>query len=133
VKDKPVPQPEPIVRQPYDLLSRPTSAIFWWGLPLVAGWAADLSPAPPAAKAAVWALALSWMGVGCVINARRCHRLHCYISGPVLFLGAFGAALTGLGVAPLGPPTLSYVINVTFALALLSFLTEPVWGRFRSR
>lgn len=72
------------------------------------------------------------MGAGCALNAARCHRLHCYISAPVLCLGALGAALTTLGLNPLGPPTASYLINASLALALLSLLVEPVWAKYRS-
>jgi hypothetical protein len=40
----------------------------------------------------LWAGAFGVMGTGCVINARRCHRLHCYFTGP-LFLAAAGYAI----------------------------------------
>jgi len=35
----------------------------------------------------------------CVLNARRCHRLHCYISGPVFLLGAVAPLVDGSGSA----------------------------------
>jgi hypothetical protein len=124
---------EPSDRRSSDLLSRPRSAVFWWGLPLVAGWSANFAPIPPLAATLVWAAALAWMGVGCTLNARRCHRLHCYIAAPVLFLGAAAAALVGLGWTPWGAPAASYVINGALALALLTFLAEPIWGKYRTR
>jgi hypothetical protein len=71
------------------------------------------------------------MGAGCALNARRCRRLHCYISAPALFAGAVGAVACALGWRPLGPGTLGDVVNAALALALLSFLVEPVWGRYR--
>jgi hypothetical protein len=116
-----------------DLLANPLGAAFWWGLPLLAGFSTNFLPLAQSGRTAVWAVALVWMGVGCVLNARRCHRLHCYLSAPVLLLGAVGAAASGLGFTPLGPSTASYVINVSLALALASFAVEPIWGKYRSR
>ena len=116
-----------------DFLARPFSALLWWGLPLLVGVSTNVLPISPTVATFVWAAAFAWMGVGCTLNARRCHRLHCYISAPVLFLGAVAAAAAGLGLAPLGPSTPGYVINTTLALALLTFLVEPVWGKYRAR
>jgi hypothetical protein len=116
-----------------DLLTRPWSAILWWGLPLVAGWSADAAPIAPMAQGLVWAVGLTWMGAGCALNARRCHRLHCYLAAPVLLLGAIGTGAVALGFAPFGVRSVSYVINTSLALALLSFLAEPIWGRYRAR
>jgi hypothetical protein len=115
-----------------DLLSSPLTAVAWWGLPLVLGWAADFSPLPQMAKALVWSGALAWMGAGCAVNAYRCHRLHCYIAAPILFLGALTVLLIALGVTPLGAQTSSYAINATLGLALISLLVEPIWGKHRT-
>lgn len=116
-----------------DLLARPTSALFWWGFPFLAGVSTNVLPVGEIAQSLVWAVALVWMGVGCTLNALRCHRLHCYISAPVLFLGAATAAAAGAGFTPLGPSTCSLAVNVSLALVLLSFLAEPVWGMYRSQ
>jgi hypothetical protein len=116
-----------------DFLARPLSAVLWWGLPLTAGWLAGFLPIAETATTLVWTAGLAWMGAGCALNARRCHRLHCYVSAPVLFLGAIGTLATALGFAPFGPHTGSYVINTTLVLALSTFVVEPVWGKYRSR
>ncbi len=79
--------------------------------------------APPVrAAAAVWALLFVWMGAGCVLNALRCRRLHCYISGPAFLVGALAALLIALDVA--GPHMLGNVVSFTLVAALLSFLPE---------
>jgi hypothetical protein len=122
----------PVSGKVLDFLTRPWSAMLWWGLPLVAGWSANAAPIAPGAQNLVWAAALTWMGAGCALNAWRCHRLHCYLAAPVLFLGAIGTVAAALGFAPFGAHTASYVINASLALALLSFLAEPIWGRYRS-
>lgn len=39
------------------------------------------------------AVACVVMGVACLVNAARCHRLHCYLTGPYFLLMALGAAM----------------------------------------
>lgn len=115
-----------------DFLARPLSSLFWWGIPLLAGVLTNFLPIAPITRTLVWIAAMAWMGVGCTLNARRCHRLHCYISAPVLFVGAMGAAAVALGFTPWGPSTASYVINVSLALALSTIVVESIWGKYRS-
>jgi hypothetical protein len=70
------------------------------------------------------------MATGCLLNARRCHRVHCYISGPVLLLGAILAGLVALGAVSLSPQAFGNAISATLVLALLSFVPEIVWKRY---
>jgi len=86
----------------------------------------------PAWTALVWAVALAWMGTGCVLNALRCGRRHCLISGPVLWLGAIAAGLVALGILSNGN-ALGEVVNGTLAAAALSFVAEWFWGRYAYR
>lgn len=83
----------------------------------------------PARTALVWAVALAWMGTGCTLNALRCRRRHCIISGPVLLLGAIATGLIALGVLP-GGNALGEAVNGTLAVAALSFLSECLWGLY---
>jgi hypothetical protein len=75
---------------PTDLTGRRIAWLLWGGplLLLVIGAFVDAS-----ARAFLWTPALLVAGVACVANAARCHRRHCYLTGP-LFLGA--AAVTVL-------------------------------------
>jgi len=72
------------------------------------------------------------MGIGCLLNAKRCGRLHCYFTGP-FFLGLAGASLLyGLGVLHLGHrgwELLGYVLLIG-ALALTCGI-EWIWGRYK--
>jgi hypothetical protein len=86
----------------------------------------------PTARVFVWTVALAWMGTGCALNAIRCHRLHCYISAPVLFFGAVAAPALAFGLTPFSPHAASYVINVSLLLMVLSLLVEPIWGKYTS-
>lgn len=66
--------------------------------------------APVSVRAALWVIAVIWMGTACILNARRCRRTHCRYTGPyylvmiapVLVL-ASGIVSTGYGGwAPIG-------------------------------
>ena len=113
-----------------DWARRPLTIILWWGLPIAIGNAAGLLHLSFRVGAGVWAAAFVWMATGCLLNARRCHRVHCYISGPVLLLGACFAGLVASGMANVGPQAFTIGVNATFALALLSFVPEMVWRRY---
>jgi hypothetical protein len=53
--------------------------------------------------AILWVVVMTFMGAACLINARRCRRLHCYITAPYFLLLALVALLFGLGLIDLGP------------------------------
>jgi hypothetical protein len=113
-----------------DWARQPSTIVFWWGLPIAAGAAAGFLHLPFRAAAGVCAVSFAWMATGCLLNARRCHRVHCYISGPVLLLGAVIAGLVASGLADLGPHLFSNVVSAILVLALLSFVPEMVWKRY---
>lgn len=113
-----------------DWIRNPISLAMWWVIPIVAGNLADHLPLSRPVTALVWTAALAWMGLGCVLNARRCHRRHCYFSGPILLVGAVAVALVGWGAVSLGPNGLNLTLWTTTGLVLLSFLPELIWGRY---
>lgn len=82
---------------------------------------------PLAETALLWAVALAWMGTGCALNALRRGRRHCFISAPLLWLGAVATGLVGLGILS-GRNALGEVVNGTVAVAALSLLSERFWG-----
>ena len=81
-----------------DWARKPVAALIWWYVPTALGVLAGLLISSSRVVAAVWVVAFAWMGVGCILNARRCHRLHCYFSGPVLLLAAVTVGLLASGV-----------------------------------
>jgi hypothetical protein len=83
-------------------------------------------------RTAVWVVALSAMGAGCVANALRCGRVHCYLTGPFFLVMAIVALLYGLGVVPLGGDgwNILGLIALVGALALW-FIPEVFFGRYR--
>ena len=116
-----------------DLLSTRASAFFWWCLPLAIGFAAGFLSSNSTLVAMVWCACLAWMGTGCVLNAVRCRRVHCYIAGPVFILGAIAEALVVTGMNVFGPHAANNIAGATLIVALLSFLPEMVWGRYIAR
>jgi len=115
-----------------DWVRQPIGIIFWWGLPVGLGVSMNFSHLPLPETASAWAVALAWMGTGCLLNALRCGRRHCFISGPVLWLGAIAAALVAVGILS-GRNALGEAVNGTIALAALSFLSERFWGPYSGR
>jgi hypothetical protein len=70
------------------------SAIALWCVPAIA---LLIPVASDLARAWIWTTALTVMGIACLVNVRRCGRLHCYITGPVFMVGAVLSLLRGLG------------------------------------
>jgi len=55
-----------------------TSLLAWW-LPSATIVAGLFAPIP--ARTVIWTVALAWMGIACVLNARQCGRTHCRYTG----------------------------------------------------
>ncbi len=122
---------EPLINETgNDWVRRPGMGLVWWCLPLGVGVAANFFASSARSIAFVWALMFAWMGTGCILNALRCHRLHCYIAGPVLFLGAVALALFAVGTTPLGNHSLNTIIGITLCAVVLSFLPEMIWRKY---
>ncbi len=113
-----------------DLLRSPVSAFLWWCLPLALGVLAQPLGLPYRATASVWTLSFAWMATGCFLNARRCHRIHCLISGPAFLAGAVGAGMLAMGAFGTNSHALSYVISSTFAVVMASFVPEIFWRKY---
>lgn len=113
-----------------DLAAGPLSFLLAWGLPLLAFITANLAEDAISTEATVLILAgsFAWMGIACVLNARRCRRRHCYYSGPVFLLGAAAIVLVGFEIVPPGRERLGAVIGATLALVALTFVSELFWG-----
>lgn len=117
-----------------DLGRRPLGFMMAWGLPLIillsVGFIEFLSPA---AEILIVAGAFAWMGVGCVVNAARCGRLHCYFAGPIMLTGAVLILLIGFEVVSLGAVSTAQIIYATAALALSTFALDFIWGAYVKR
>lgn len=107
-------------------LTHGVSAWLLWYLPiglLIAGgtWQRGL--------AWVWMAAFAVMGTSCAVNAMRCRRLHCYVTGPLFILAAIWSLLSAVGVVALHPDVFMLVI---IAIALVANLAEIPFGQYRN-
>jgi hypothetical protein len=115
-----------------DWLRQPMGVMFLWGIPIALGVSTNFLDLSLTQTAATWAGAFAWMGTGCALNALRCGRRHCYISGPVLWFGGIAAGLVALGIIS-SRNALGEVVNGTIALAALPLLSECIWGAYAAR
>lgn len=102
----------------------PAIAIVVAGIPAISsGW-----------RTVVWTVALATMGVACIVNALRCGRVHCYLTGPFFFLMALVALSYGRGILHLGGNgwNLLGLITLIGAIALW-YLLEMLLGKYRQR
>lgn len=76
----------------------------------------------------LWIPAFVVMGVGCLVNAARCGRLHCYLTGPLFILAAVFVALSAFGVVKLRPDLFLLIVLGASCLALCA---EIPLGRYR--
>ncbi len=100
-----------------------------WGWPLIAVIAGSFVDAP--ARTAIWSIALIWMGTACLMNARRCGRIHCRFTGPFYLTLVIPVALHGLDLFPLGPYAW-WILGGTilFGGKIIWWATEAAWGKF---
>ena len=115
-----------------DLSTNPLPFWLLWGGPIVLMLSLNFMRLPIEWTTVILSTCLAWMGLGCAINARRCHRRHCYYASPVLLAGAVLTLLVGFGIVDIGRRGLTYVTWGTFALVALTFLPEKLQGKYRS-
>ena len=76
---------------------------------------------------ALWTFSVGWIGVGCLINARSCGRVHCKIDGiafPLL------AAIGALNVLSLVSFSWNLFWAVFIVIIVASFVPEFVWKKY---
>ena len=103
------------------------SALLLWGLPVAA---LIVGANFPNVRLLLWIPAFLVMGAACSVNAARCSRLHCYVTGPLFLLGAIYLVLWGFHVAPM---QLNIFLNSIVGIALLARLAEFPLGKYRKR
>jgi hypothetical protein len=115
-----------------DLLrNRWIAAVVFW-LPVLALIAGGFPAVGQGWRTAIWVIALSTMGVGCIANALRCGRVHCYLTGPFLVIMAVVALLYGLAGMPFGAHGWNMLaLTVLIGTVALWFIPEVLFGRYR--
>ena len=115
------------------LSSRKRVFILYW-LPAIAIVVAGAPAISSGWRTVVWTVALATMAVACIVNALRCGRVHCYVTGPFFLLMALVALSYGLGILHLGANgwNLLGLVGLVGVLALW-YLPEMFFGKYRQR
>jgi hypothetical protein len=110
------------------LRSPRTSTLAWW-LPSAAIAAGLLAPVP--IRTVVWIAALVCMGTACLLNARRCGRIHCRYTGPYYLAMIVPVGVLGSGLVPVGIYAwLLLACVILLGSKLIWWATERAWGEF---
>lgn len=81
-----------------------------------------------AARPWLWISAFLVMGVSCLVNAGRCGRVHCYVTGPIFLITAIYVALSAIDLVPLQP---GVFLLIVFAVGVLACLAELPLGKYK--
>jgi hypothetical protein len=114
-----------------DWLRSPRTSLLAWWIPHAAIVAGLFVPVP--VRAAIWTVALFWMGVACILNARRCGRTHCRYTGPYYLAMIAPVFLLASGID--SARFYDWLILGTLILAgsgAICWATEYAWGKFSS-
>src|SRR5215469_11818141 len=82
-------------RNARDILSNPWLSLLVFWLPAIAIVVTGKSDFSSGVRTVVWTVALGIMGAGCLVNAVRCGRVHCYVTGPFFLVMAVLTLLYG--------------------------------------
>ena len=107
------------------------SYLSFWGLPKAAIIVSAFAPLP--LRTVVWTAALAWMGSACIINSRRCGRLHCRYTAPFYLILILPVLFFGAGVLESGAYTWITLGGLSvFGGYLITWVTESAWGRYEN-
>jgi hypothetical protein len=117
-----------------DILSNRAVAGAVFVLPIVAIVASGNFNVGLGWRTAVWAASFATIGFGCLVNALRCGRVHCYLTGPFFLIVAAVTLLYGLGIIHLGASGWSTIAVIALAGGvLLCCLPEALFGKYLRR
>jgi len=120
--------------KPRDILSSRLRVFLLYWLPAIAIVVAGAPAISNGWRTVVWTFALGTMGVACIVNALRCGRVHCYLTGPFFLLMALIALLYGLGMLHLGRNGWNLLgLMILIGAIALWCLPEMLLGKYRQR
>ena len=125
---------ETAVRMSRDFVrNRKASFLLWW-LPVLLMIATGPLGFSSELHGSIWAACLSVFGFGCLANARRCGRLHCFFTGPFFLAIALVTLAHGFGVISLGSYGWRWIGGITLVGGCaLATLPEWIWGQYAGR
>jgi hypothetical protein len=103
-----------------------------YGLPILAiVGSGSLAPASMWHQV-IWFIALTTMGLACTVNALRCGRVHCYVTGPLLLMGALVVLLDALAIVHIGRTGWNVLCGALIVGTLFAYcVVESALGRYR--
>ncbi len=114
-----------------DFLNDRLISFLIWRAPAVVMVVAALVEIGPIARGVTWALSLGVFGVGCLANAIRCGRRHCFYTGPFFLVMALGSLLYGFGVLPMGSSGWAMIgVTTLVGAVVLTYLPDRIWGKY---
>src|SRR5579875_4043326 len=120
-----MPMPDPNHKDT-DLTCGRSAVLLWWpplgALIIGANW--------PRFQLLLWLPAFLVMGAACLVNAARCGRVHCYVTGPLFLVAAIYVALWGFHLVPIHSNLFWAVFVGVFLLARLA---EVPLGKYQKR
>lgn len=102
-------------------------SIAWllWGVPAaVVVLGSFVTPVP---RMLLWTPAFLIGGIACVMNAARCGRVHCYITGPLYLLAALATVLAGTDLVPL---RWSWIGCAVIGGTVVAYVPEWIRGKY---
>jgi hypothetical protein len=102
-------------------------AILLWCLPLIA---LIVGSYWQRGRLLLWIAAFFVMGVACLVNAARCGRVHCYVTGPLSLLAIIYVIVAEFHLVPMNA---GYFLDSILGISILAFLVEIPLGRYRKR
>lgn len=114
-------------RSSKDWLGNARTSLVAWFLPSALVVAGLLVSAP--LRSAIWVAALAWMGIACLLNARRSGRTHCRFTGPYYLVMMPPVFVLGIVDAPLYA-WLVLAVLILLGDKLIWWATERAWGTF---
>jgi hypothetical protein len=117
-----------------DILQTRGATATLYGLPVLAIVASGFLKAGSPWRPITWVVALTTMGLACTVNAFRCGRVHCYITGPLLLLGALVALLDALAIIHLSPTGWNALSGALIVGVLAAYyVVESALGRYQRK
>jgi len=116
-----------------DWASKPLLFGKMWGLPISILW---ISPVLENRMVIgwIWAVSLVWMGVVCLLNARKCKRTHCFYTGPFFLFMAVISLLYGSDIIEINGNGWSWLGSITAVVSVsIWVLSESILGKYVDR
>ena len=103
--------------------------IGWHGLGIFSIVLGLLMPVP--VRAVIWTVALLWMGTACILNAKRCGRIHCRYTGPYYLAMIVPVLVLGSGMVSVDwYGWLVLAVLIIGGSKFIWWATERAWGKF---